>query len=164
MKTLFAAAAIVFAASASAGTVNFSDFGHQDLTGFGTSFDDSYTLDLGADTWVHGLLTTGALLGGAPAVDVQSVTLRRVGGSSLSWVETIAVDWNVSLDGAETWALSPRLLSAGQWQLEVTGVSYDDKAGNGYNAAVELPEPGSIALASLAIVGAGLASIRRRNA
>lgn len=163
MKTLFAVAAIAFAASASAGTVNFSNFGHQDLTGFGTSFDDSYTLNLGTDTWVHGLLTTGALLGGAPAVDVQSVTLRRLGGSDQSWVETVAIDWDVSLDGVEQWALSPRLLSAGQWQLEVTGVSYDDKAGNGYSAAVELPEPGSIALASLAIVGAGLASIRRRN-
>lgn len=164
MKALFAAAAaIVLATSASANTVGYSNFDHQDLTGFGTDFDDVYTLNLGGNTWVHGLLTTSALLGGDPAVDIQSVTLRRI-GSDIGWTETVAIDWDIALGGVEQWALTPRLLGAGQWQLEVTGVSYADKTGNGYSASVELPEPGSVALAALALVGAGLASARRRKA
>lgn len=163
MKALFAIAAIVLATGASANTVSFSNYGHQDLTGFGTDFDDVYTLNLGSNTWVQGLLTTSALLGGDPAVDIQSVTLHRV-GSNIAWTETIAIDWDIALGGVEKYTLTPHLLSAGQWQLEVTGVSYADKTGNGYSASVELPEPGSIALAALALTGAGLASARRRKA
>jgi hypothetical protein len=162
MKSLSAALiALSLAASASAGTVTVSNFDHQDDTGFGTAFDDVYLLNLSGNTWVSGLLNTGAKLGGDPAIDIQSVTLHKV-GSSLSWSETIAIDWDVALGGVEQWALTPRLLGAGQWQLEVAGVSYADKTGNGYSAAVELPEPGSIALAAFALAGAAVASRRRK--
>ncbi|WP_457427159.1 hypothetical protein [Roseateles sp. P5_E7] len=164
MKALFTAiAAVVLATSASAGTVTISNFTHQDDTGFGKAFDDTYTLTLASDTWVGGLLNTVAPLGGDPAVDVQSVTLRRL-GSNASWAETVAIDWDTAFSGVEQWALSTRLLSAGEWQLEITGVSYSDKTANGYSAALELPEPGSVALATLALLGAGVTSIRRRKA
>lgn len=164
MKVLFTAiAAAVLATSASAGTVTLSNFGHQDLTGFGTDFNDIYALNLGDNTWVGGLLTTGAQLGGLAGVDIQSVTLRRL-GTGLDWTQTLAVNWDVADGGIEKWALTPVQLAAGQWQLEVKGVSYADKTGNGYSASVELPEPASVALAALALAGAGLASARRRKA
>lgn len=164
MKALFTAvAALVLAASASAGTVTYSNFSHKDLTGDGTAFDDTYTLDLGSDTWVGGLLTTGSLLGGLPAIDIQSVTLRRL-GAGYDWVQTLAINWDVADGGIEKWSMPITQLAAGSWQFEVKGVSYFDKAGNGYSASVQLPEPASVALAALALAGAGLASARRRKA
>ncbi|NCT82847.1 MAG: hypothetical protein GXC94_06870 [Comamonadaceae bacterium] len=164
MKALFAVAtAFALATSASAAPVVFSNYGHQDQTGFGTDFTDVYTLDLSDNTWVSGLLGTGTLLGGVPAIDIRSVTLRLL-GSEVDWVQTIAIDWNVADTGFESWALTPTLLGAGQWQLEVVGTSYYDKAGQGYGLSLELPEPASAALAALALVGAGLASVRRRKA
>ena len=164
MKALFTAiAAVVLATSASASTVTYSNFSHKDLTGDGTAFDDVYTLDLAHNTWVGGLLTTSSLLGGQPAIDIQSVTLRRL-GAGLDWTQTLAIDWDVADTGVEKWAMPVTQLAAGSWQFEVKGVSYFDKAGNGYSASVELPEPASIALAALALVGAGAASARRRTA
>lgn len=164
MKALFtAAAALALAASATAGTISFSNYSHQDATGFGAQFEDIYNFSLADTTWVRGLMSTSALLGGDPAVDIQSVLLRHV-GSTVGWTETIAIDWDVAEGGVEQWGLTPRQLAAGAWQLEISGISYADKAGNGYSASLELPEPGSVALAALALVGAGVGSLRRRKA
>lgn len=167
MKALLATAAIVLATSASAGTVVVSNTTHKDPTGFGTAFTDehvfSFTLD--QDTWFSGLLNTKGALGGTPAVDIQSVRLSNLTtGEVLDWSELIAVSWSAVRVGLEQWALSPRQLSAGTWDLSVSGVSYSNKQGNGFSATLELPEPGSVALAAVAVLGALVSSRRRKSA
>ncbi len=166
LSTTLAALTLALAAgsaSAAPAPLSFSNHNLQDATGFGTAFSDSYSFTLASNGWLGGQLFTNAALGGTPVIDVQSVLLRRA-GNDVNWTETVAIDWDVAEDGVEHWALSTRQLAAGQWQLIVSGVSYADKAGNGYDVDMQLPEPQSLALAALALVGAGLASLRRRSA
>ncbi len=168
MKALFAAAAaLVLAASASANTVTVSNTTHKDPTGFGTAFTDSdvYTFTLTSDTWFSGQLNTAGKLSSVPAVDINAVTLSNLTtGESISWSQVLGVDWSAKRVGLEQWALSPLQLDAGTWSLSISGVSYSNKQGNGYNVAVALPEPGSVALAFAAVAGALVASRRRKSA
>lgn len=171
MKALFAAAAaaaaLVLATSASANTVTVVNTTHKDPTGFGTAFTDSgvYSFTLTDDTWFSGVLRTKGALAAVPAVDVNAVTLSNLTtGEIISWSELLSVDWSTTRVGFEQWALSPRELAAGTWSLSVSGVSYSNKQGNGYTASVELPEPGSVGLAFVAVAGALVASRRRKSA
>lgn len=168
MKALFAAAAaLVLATSASAGPVTVSNTTHKDPTGFGTAFTDSnvYTFTLAESTWFSGLLNTKGVLSAVPKVDISAVTLSNLTtGETLSWAELVAVTWATTRVGAEQWALSPRELGAGTWSLSVSGTSYSNKQGNGYTVAMELPEPGSVGLAFVAVCGALIASRRRKSA
>lgn len=168
MKALFAAAAaLVLATSASAGPVTVSNTTHKDPTGFGTAFTDNnvYTFTLTEDTWFSGLLKTKGALSAVPAVDINAVTLRNLTtGETLNWSELVGINWGVKRVGLEQWSLTPHELDAGTWSLSVSGVSYSNKQGNGYTAALELPEPGSIGLAFAAVSCALVASRRRKSA
>ncbi|MFG6468618.1 hypothetical protein [Roseateles sp. BYS87W] len=135
--------------------------GLQDATGgWGTSFTKTADFTLDANTWVGGSLFTVGALGGSPFVDVQSVLLKQ-GNVQINWTETLGIDWS-QFDGVEQWAMPTVNLSAGQWTLVVTGVTYADKLGDGVQASVELPEPQSLALAALALAGVGATRLRRR--
>lgn len=167
MKSLSAALAalsLAFAGAASAApaTLSFGNHSLQDVTGFGTAFSNAYTFTLASGGWYGGHLITDTSLGTVPVIDVQHVLLRR-GGNDINWAETVAIDWDMAENGVEQWALSPHQLAAGDWQLIVSGVSYADKTGNGYDVELHVPEPQSMVLAALALVGAGLASLRRRS-
>ena len=151
------------AASAAPAPLTFGAHNLQDATGFGTAFSNTYSFTLASGGWLGGHLFTDTALGGVPMIDVQHVLLRHAGVDT-NWTETFAIDWNVAENGVEQWALAPHQVAAGQWQLIVTGVSYADKSGNGYDVEMQLPEPQSMVLAALALVGAGLASLRRRSA
>ncbi|MBA4218098.1 MAG: hypothetical protein V3V71_09290 [Roseateles sp.] len=167
MKALFAAAALSMATCAMAGTVIVSNITHKDPTGFGTAFNDTnvYSFTLTENTWVSGFLNTKGRLGATPAIDIQAVTLTNAGtGQTFDWSELLAVDWNKQRTGLEQWELQPRDLSAGTWGLSVQGVSYSNKLANGYTVTLELPEPGTVALAAVAVLGALSATRRRKSA
>lgn len=167
MKALFAAAAVVLAAGASANTVTVSNTSHKDPTGFGTAFTDTDALSftLADTTWVAGLLITKSSLSALPAVDITGVTLLNVStGQSIDWMEQVGINWKATRVGVEQWALPGQQLGAGLWELNITGVSYSNKQGSGYTASVELPEPGSAGLALAAVAGAFVASRRRKSA
>lgn len=167
LSTALAALSLAIAAGAASAAptpLSFGNHGLKDTTGFGTAFDNTYNFTLDSGGWLLGHLMTDTLLGSVPMIDVQHVELHRVGGSDISWTETVGIDWNVAENGVEQWALAPHQLAAGQWQLIVSGVSYADKTGNGYDVEMQLPEPQSLVLAALALAGAGLACMRRRSA
>ena len=140
---------------------------HKDPTSFGTAFTDNhvFTFTLDQDTFFSGLLNTKGVLTTTPAVDIRSVKLSNLTtGEVLDWSELIAVSWATVRTGREQWALAPHELSAGTWDLSISGVSYSNKQANGYTATLELPEPGSVALAAVAILGALVSSRRRKSA
>jgi MYXO-CTERM domain-containing protein len=162
IKALIAAAALSLTSAAFAATVKVSDISYIDFTGDGENFSvtkSAFTLD--TDTWVTGSLIT--VEGDAPSIDIQTVALRNLtSGQSLSWTETLAVDWNLIRVGLEQWSFSTQQLSAGQWVLDVTGTAWGDKIEQGFTATVELPEPDAGALAAVAVLGALVASRRRK--
>jgi hypothetical protein len=165
MKTILALAlsACLGTAVAAPSPIVFGDHTNSDSSGGdGTAFDNVYTalLNLSAPSWVSGELATNDI-GADPLTDVQSVVLRQVGGSVvLSWTPGTTVDWAAGGSGAETWSLPAQWLSAGTWELEVTGVSYMDKGLGGYDGSLTVPEPMSLTLTLAAL---GLLGLSRRQ-
>lgn len=166
MKTLALAAALALSAgTASADLLNFGANDLQDSSGgWGTAFSKTYHLHLDAGSWVSGQLFTKSVFGGQqPTVDVQS-TLLRQGATSVVWAETTPIDWDVTDAGVEQWSLPTQWFAAGDWELVVSGVSYADKAGEGFDVTVQVPEPASAALVALALAGIGFNQRRRKVA
>jgi hypothetical protein len=166
MKTLALAAALALSAgSASAGVLNFGATDLQDVSGgWGTAFSKTYHLHLDAGSWISGeLLTKSLFVGQPPTVDVQA-TLLRQGSTSVVWNETAAVDWDVTDAASEQWSLPTQWFAAGDWELVVSGITYADKAGEGFDVTVRVPEPATAGLVVLALAGVGAAQRRRKAA
>ncbi len=164
MKTALVAAALTLAtafAGAAPSPTSFANHEHVDATGFGAAFSDAFNFSLDADSWVSGSLFTNTLINEQPSIDVQSVVLSRV-GANLSWTESQPIDWDMAAVGVEQWLFNTQLLAAGDWQLVVSGVSYADKGGHGYDANLVIPEPASLPLVGLALMGALAIGSRRR--
>jgi len=167
MKALAALAltASIGSAFAAPTPVAFRNHSNFDASaGDGTAFTNVYNsiLNLATPGWVSGSLNTNDSQSD-PLIDIQSVTLREVGGSGVvSWVPGLVVDWAAGGSGPESWALPTTFLGAGNWTLEVVGVSYMDKGLGGYDGGLTVPEPVSLSLALAALGAVGFA--RRRKA
>lgn len=145
-------------------------FGNTAVSGSKDGFSDTVkTLHLDS-----GRLITAYLATKDQMLDIKGVYFVKLGASGapdestrIAFKEALAVDW-AKQDGAasERWEIAPALLSAGDWQLEVTGLRRA-KGSAAYTGAIQtgnqIPEPQTLALSLLAIAAmAGLA--RRRKA
>jgi hypothetical protein len=64
----------------------------------------------------------------------------------------------------EQWSLPTQWFAAGDWDLIVSGITYADKSGEGFDVTVQVPEPTSAALVVLALAGVGVSQRRRKTA
>lgn len=129
-------------------------------------------IHLDSDRVITAYLSTQA----SQAIDIDSVFLVKldaagapIESSRRSFNEVLAVDWSAKDYGAERWELPSALLSAGNWQIQVSGEGLGNKHGAAYSGAVvqaanDVPEPQTLALSVLALAAmAGLAR-RRKSA
>ncbi len=128
---------------------------------------DVFDFTLDAPTFLSGLLQT-ASADSTPMVNITSAYLQLKSGGPQIWLtETVAGDWDNDVFSAETWTLSPQLLSAGDWQLHVMGEGFNTKLKESYQvnlegAAEQLPEPAGLALVAIGLTA--LTVTRRRAA
>jgi len=135
----------------------------------GEAFSDAFrTLTLSSNRLVSGNLLTQSTMA-VDVVDVYLVKLDAQGQADMStgrsFTEQLAVDWSQADYGAEQWSLAPVLLSAGTWELRVSGDVLGGKHGAAYSGRLQtgnsVPEPQTLALSLVAL--AAMAGLKRRR-
>lgn len=112
----------------------------------------------------NGAVTAYLATQASQAIDIDGVFLVKVdrGGVAIestrrSFNEVLAVDWADRDFGSERWELPSSVLSAGSWQIQVSGEGLGSKHGAAYAGAIvpassQVPEPQTLALSLLALV------------
>jgi hypothetical protein len=146
-------------------------FGNAEVNGSKKGFTDKVkVLHLDNSQWVTAYLsTTDQKL---DIKDVHLVKLNAAGeaddATRIGLNEILAVDWSKQEGaGSERWEITPALLSAGDWQLVVTGLRRS-KGSAAYTGAIQtdnkIPEPQTLALSILALAAmAGLNRCRKNT-
>ncbi|MCV2356634.1 FxDxF family PEP-CTERM protein [Paucibacter sp. B2R-40] len=143
-------------------------FGNAAVSGSKNGFSDIVkTLHVDGNQMITAYLATKDQM-----LDIKGVSFVKLGAQGapdestrLAFTETLAVDWTKQEGTAsERWERSPVRLSAGEWQLEVTGLRRSKSFG-AYSGAVQadsqVPEPQTLALSLLAL--AAMAGLARRR-
>lgn len=170
---------VLAAGVAAAGTVSFAE-ARQDATG---KYSQTYTLDLASASLFGGWFKTTADEF-QDALKLDKVTLSRAGQSfvfdllqdgtaftSVKPLKTTTTDPDFGVDFTTwetTYTLSPVLLSAGLWDVKLDLIQSGEKVytavSGGGNLSNAVPEPQSLALAALALMGVAFTRRGHRGA
>lgn len=145
-------------------------FGNAKVPGSSAGFLDVVkTLHIENDRLITAYLATHE-----QALNIKAVSLVKLNNGApdettrLKFEEVVAVDWGQAGvgSGSERWEIASSLLTAGDWQLEVSG-QRRSKYSAGYAGVIQtdnrVPEPQTLALSLLALGAmAGLAQLRKR--